>query len=578
MASDQFLNLRKRKFIQYSLFICILIIQVFIAAFIISEIKNRKDVSFVENQLKEVAYLDQFTKKSKSNFYDVQRNFQKYLASRNSDDLNAYYQSVGNLTKSFDTLSYFTNKNQNLKKANLSKEREFPKTEKLRTIIDSVTQNIAKPTAAAKVEKLPTVKKYDYEYKAPEINVETETYTDTIQKKKLFGRLKDAISGKENVRKDSTVVKMKEIVAENAERSHKILDSLMTAADQHYTKQIKNVQVTIQKNEFAKNTHNSDELQIFEKVINYSNDLMDFYDTNIHLAKSKLENELENQREKNDKRRLNFIIAALVFMFIVSVLMLYFTRLAFFYEEKLREADQLNKENLKFKNRILGMLSHELRSPLKIIGIFANRISKKTADEGIKENLKSISFTSNSLLMQANQILEYTKNQEVENKLVKENFNLKDEVSSILKSIEPYIETRNNQFSISETIDPSLVVNSDRTKLNQLFMNIIGNANKFTENGKISVISKVIPVDSKTISLETEVIDTGAGISETDLKNIFEPYYQGVLSKEVENLGAGLGLSLCKEIVALYDGNISANSQIGKGTTVKFTLLMDVKN
>lgn len=577
MASDQFLNLRKRKIIQYSLFVCILIIQVFIAAFIISEIKNRKDISFFESQLKDVDHLDQFTKQSKIKFYDVQHNFQKYLTTRAAEDKEAYYESVRNLTKSFDTLNYLSNNNKNLRNAISSKEREFPKSEKLRTIIDSVTQKIPNPTSS-KVEKVPSVTKYKYDYVAPEVNVETENYTDTIQKKKLFGRLKDAISGKENVRKDSTVVKMKEIVAESALKSQKIVDSLMSAAERHYTKQINNVQVVLNKNELAKSNHDVDELQVFERILNYNNDLMGFYDTNIKLAKSNLENELENQRAKNDKRRLNFIIAALVLMFIVSILIFYFTRVAFFYEEKLRAADQLNKENLKFKNRILGMLSHELRSPLKIIGIFANRIIKKTTDEGIKENLKSISFTSNSLLMQANQILEYTKNQEVENKLVKENFNLKDEVSSILNSIEPYIETRNNQFSISETIDPSLVVYTDRTKLNQLFMNIIGNANKFTENGKISVISKVIPLDSKSISLETEVVDTGAGISETDLKSIFEPYYQGVLSNDLENLGAGLGLSLCKEIVALYDGTISATSQIGKGTRVKFALQMDLKN
>ena len=93
------------------------------------------------------------------------------------------------------------------------------------------------------------------------------------------------------------------------------------------------------------------------------------------------------------------------------------------------------------------MLSHELRSPLKIIGIFINRIGKKTDDKNIKEYLKSISFTNNTLLMQANQILEYTKNQQVENKLIPVVFNLKNEIQSILNSIEPYIETRNNKFT-----------------------------------------------------------------------------------------------------------------------------------
>lgn len=531
----------------------------------------------METQLKELGQLDQFTKKSKVSLYDVQHRFQNYLATKDKNDLNSYYESVTKLTNSFDTLNYFTQKNKNLQTASLRSEKEFPNVRKLRTVIDSITRSFVVPNSV-QTERSPLIQKYTYEYKAPEINIETERYSDTLQKKKLFGRLKDAISGKENVRKDSTVVKMKEVVAENEARSHKIWDSLMNAAEKHYTKQIKNVQITYKNTEEAKINNNTAELEVFQKVLNYGNDLMNFYDTSIHQAKSNLESELANQRNQNDKRRFNFIIAALIFMFIMSILMFFFTRLAFFYEEKLRKADELNRANLKFKNRILGMLSHELRSPLKIISLFANRITKKTTDDGIKENLKSISFTSNSLLMQSNQILEYAKNQEVENYLIKEDFNLHQEISSILKSIRPYIETRNNEFFISESIDDQIVVHSDKTKLNQLFMNIIGNANKFTEDGKIVVQTKALKLDLNTILLETEVQDTGAGISETDLKNIFEPYYQGVLSNDVENLGAGLGLSLCQEIVALYDGSISANSQLGKGTNVKFTLRMELKS
>ena len=218
------------------------------------------------------------------------------------------------------------------------------------------------------------------------------------------------------------------------------------------------------------------------------------------------------------------------------------------------------------------MLSHELRSPLKIIGLFINRINKKTSDEDIKGYLKSISFTNNTLLMQANQILEYTKNQQVENKLIPVVFNLKSEIKSILTSIEPYIETRNNKFVIDDQIDPAIMVDSDDTKINQIFMNILGNANKFTENGQIKVFAATEIVDENTVTLVTKISDTGCGISQSDLEKIFEPYYQGVLSEEIENLGAGLGLSLCKEIIGLYSGNISVSSELNKGTTVSFLI------
>jgi signal transduction histidine kinase len=107
-------------------------------------------------------------------------------------------------------------------------------------------------------------------------------------------------------------------------------------------------------------------------------------------------------------------------------------------------------------------------------------------------------------------------------------------------------------------------------------MNILGNANKFTENGEIKVTVEVEPVNKNIISLTAKIKDSGSGISPSDIEKIFEPYYQGVLSEDVENLGAGLGLSLCKEIVELYDGNISVSSELGKGTTVVFTVNLNL--
>ena len=179
--------------------------------------------------------------------------------------------------------------------------------------------------------------------------------------------------------------------------------------------------------------------------------------------------------------------------------------------------------------------------------------------------------------MQANQILEYTRNQQVENKLIPVKFNLKQEITSILTAIQPYIETRNNRFIIRENIRPDIEVFSDNTKLNQIFMNILGNANKFTENGTISADISTHASDSGMIVMDTTITDTGAGISESDLENIFEPFYQGILSDEVENLGAGLGLSLCKEIVELYGGTISAESTLNKGTAVHFSVRLKLQ-
>ncbi len=266
----------------------------------------------------------------------------------------------------------------------------------------------------------------------------------------------------------------------------------------------------------------------------------------------------------------------MILMFFVLIVVVYYNRQSYLYENKLKLAYEEINKNLNFKNKILGMLSHEIRSPLKIINIFIDRISKKTSDENIEDYLKTIKFTNNSLLIQANQILEYTKNQEKKVELKPIAFNLRNEIESILRAFEPYIESKNNVFEVKNEIVAEAVVIADNIKIHQVFTNILGNANKFTENGTIQLTMLTRQVNDKTLKLNVSVSDTGSGISKSDIKNIFEPYFQGVVSNEIDNLGAGLGLNLCKEIIDLFRGTISAQSTLGQGTTVSFAINLDI--
>lgn len=572
MPFPKLLDFKSRKIIHYSLILCILLIQIAIAAFFYNEFNNRKNITFLENQLSEINALEDLTDHSRKELLNSQDYFQKYLISEDKQDLESFFQSVKNLTKNLDSIRNFKFKNAKLKNNFVLPISNSEDLNNFKILVDS-TYEISKSDVKAPT-KVPSIKKYNVDFNFDKYEIEKQTYKDTIQKKGLFGRLKDAISGKESIRKDSTVITVNKN-SPDATKMKSELDSLINAIDKYYAKEIHKTQINITKTINNKDNKKFD--KIFNKLLIYSNDLMNIYEFTIKSAKSDIEKEYKKQNSANNKKRMYLALGSMFLMFIVSILIMYFTRMAFIYEQKLNAANKQIKENLNFKNRILGMLSHELRSPLKIIGIFINRINKKTNDDSIKDYLKSISFTNNTLLMQANQILEYTKNQHVENRLIPVDFNLKAEITSILNSIEPYIETRNNQFIIRENINPNIMVHSDNTKINQIFMNILGNANKFTENGKISVDTTTENIDDKTISLITKISDTGAGISKSDLEKIFEPYYQGVLSEDVENLGAGLGLSLCKEIVELYSGNISVTSEDNQGTTVTFRINLNLK-
>lgn len=565
--SKKSLSFKLRKIVLFSLITCILLIQITIAGFFYNEFINRKNLTFIENQLKEVHLLENLTDDSRKELINAQDNFQKYVMSQDEEYLKSYFNSVNKLTKNLDSINQYKYQNPRLKSIFASHKKEAGETKNLKLLVDSTYQFSTNSNFIAR-EELPKAVKYNLKYDFDKFEVQTKTFSDTIKKKGLFGRLGDAISGKENVRKDSVVVTVKGGKPLDVPTIKGEVDSIVNSINNHYSKEIQKIQLSV-----TKNKDNSGKFYTtFSNLLIYSNQLMSIYEFAVKDSKADLEKEYAEQNSESNKIRRYLVLGLMSLMFIVSVLIMYFTRIAFIYERKLNAANQQISENLNFKNRILGMLSHELRSPLKIIGIFINRINKKTSDESIKEYLKSISFTNNTLLMQANQILEYTKNQHVENKLIPVVFNLKNEIDSILTSIEPYIETRNNKFVIQENIDPNIVVFSDNTKINQVFMNILGNANKFTENGQITVDTSAERKDENTVTLITRISDTGAGISKSDLEKIFEPYYQGVLSNEVENLGAGLGLSLCKEIVELYGGTISVDSEKNEGTTVSFVI------
>lgn len=563
-------SFRIRKFIHYSLLLCILLIQLLIAGFFYNEFVSRKNSKFIHQQLEQIDALEKITDNSRTQLLQSQDFFQKYLITNDKKFLESYFESVNRLTKNFDSINRF--RNPNLSKILLRRNGDITEFKKLKILADS-TYEFSNRSNFKMREDFPRLKKPDFYYNFDKFDIQTQTFSDTIKKKGLFGRLGDAIAGKENVRKESTIITMKNGGPKNdISKLKKDMDSIMQSVNNHYTKEVQKMQLTITKNRDVSGKF----YKIFNNLLMYSNDLMSVYEHAVKEAKVQLQKELDQQNSEASAIRQNLILGAMVLMFIVSILIMYLTRIAFVYEKKLSAANLQIRENLNFKNRILGMLSHELRSPLKIIGIFINRINKKTQDETIKSYLKSISFTNDSLLIQANQILEFTKNQNKENKIVPTEFNLRNEILSILTSVKPFIETRNNEFSTQVDINPNLQIFSDRTKIHQLFMNILGNANKFTEHGEISVITKSEVLDQQTVVLHTAIQDTGAGISSSDLENIFEPYYQGVLSEDVDNLGAGLGLSLCKEIVALFGGTISAESEPGKGTTVKFAIQLSI--
>lgn len=554
-----------RQLIHYSLIVCTLCIQIIICIFIYNEYFNGKKLAVIENQIQETHVLKNLMENSRKDLLSAQDHLQKYVFDDDKKHLEAYFKSLRNLNKNLDSISAYKNINPSLKSFINSRKSELSKLPNLEKSINSVYREFRKP----KPEKVPfKIKDYQVKSIPKSYDTKVEYRLDSVEKKSLLNRLKAAVKNDVDVQRELTIISTKYGDSVNTDQIKTDIDSIINSVNSHYGNEIKKYESGMA----ASQTKNNNLYQIYDQLIVYSNNWMGIYNIAVNDFSKNLEKDLYEQNSINNKIRRYSVLGLMILMFFVMIVIVYYNRQSYLYEKKLKLAYEEINKNLNFKNKILGMLSHEIRSPLKIINLLIDRISRKTNDLNIAGYLKSIKFTNNSLLIQANQILEYTKNQEKKIELRAIQFDLQNEVESILIAFQPFIESRNNEFIVNNAIEPSTVVFADNSKIYQIFTNVLGNANKFTENGQITVNAETVVLDSEMVSLNVIISDTGRGISKSDIKNIFKPYFQGVTSSEIENLGAGLGLNLCKEIIDVFNGKIEAQSTLGQGTTVSFTI------
>lgn len=332
--------------------------------------------------------------------------------------------------------------------------------------------------------------------------------------------------------------------------------------------------IALQLDSFTLRSKDQEIVKLNNKLLKSATKTLIPYNVTLNNLQLDTKNKTRDGYKSSIKIRNYTVVMMILLIFIITMVISNFTQMAFDYEKKIAKAKERIRQSLNFKNKIMGMISHEIRSPLNIISIYSKKISYSMKDPELKETFKSIYFTTNSLVLLANQILEYSKGESYQPTLKCKKFNLKNEIHQIISSMSPLLEIKKNKIELNSNIDSDCEVYSDVTKIHQLFYNLIGNANKFTEKGIISITINLEDISDYERNLSVEIHDNGIGIDDNDLKKIFESYYQGTSSRKLKDLGAGLGLNLCKEIVELYDGDINVFSVEGSGTIVLFNLIL----
>jgi len=245
---------------------------------------------------------------------------------------------------------------------------------------------------------------------------------------------------------------------------------------------------------------------------------------------------------------------------------------------ELQTARDAAVQAMEAKTNFLSTVSHELRTPLYAVTGLAHLLLEENPTENQKEHLKSLKFSGDYLLNFINDILQINKIDADKLEPLKMEFNLKKVLAEVISSLQQ--SAKENKTKITLVYDEEIPKNlmSDPLKLSQIFMNLVGNSLKFTKNGEVNVIAKLLKKEKEEVTIYFEVKDNGIGISTEQQQNIFDSFEQGSIQINREYGGTGLGLTIVKSLLGLFNSKIQLKSTLGQGSSFFFELDLKSKD
>jgi signal transduction histidine kinase/ActR/RegA family two-component response regulator len=245
-------------------------------------------------------------------------------------------------------------------------------------------------------------------------------------------------------------------------------------------------------------------------------------------------------------------------------------------EFELIKAKEKAESAAKMKTRFLSNMSHELRTPLNGIIGSSNLLLQEEYLPGQKLQLDILKYSSEHMLTLVNDILDHTKMEVGKMELAKTPLNMQLFATRVIKQFSQQAEVKGLEFKTQ--IDPELNIEllTDETRLHQVLSNLLSNAIKFTHQGSITFIAQKVMASSTTMSVQFVVEDTGIGIPENKRNEIFESFTQADLETTRKYGGTGLGLTIAKELLEVFNSELILKSHEGKGSRFDFTLELPI--
>jgi PAS domain S-box-containing protein len=246
-------------------------------------------------------------------------------------------------------------------------------------------------------------------------------------------------------------------------------------------------------------------------------------------------------------------------------------------EDKLIKAAAKLQQTTQYKSEFLANMSHEIRTPMNAIIGMVRLAFKHEIPDKVREYLKIMETSGQILLGVINDILDFSKIESGKLNLETIEFNLHDMLKSLETMFTKKAQEKRNIFTIicHENIPDTLF--GDPLRINQILINLVSNAMKFTVNGHIKIEIICNNIRNQKAEINFSINDSGIGIPSDKFKKILSPFEQVDQSVSRKSGGSGLGLAICTKLLTLYDSKLIIKSKPGKGSTFSFNLLLDFK-
>ena len=240
--------------------------------------------------------------------------------------------------------------------------------------------------------------------------------------------------------------------------------------------------------------------------------------------------------------------------------------------ELAEEKDLESQKTIASKQQFLSNMSHEIRTPMTAIIGFSKVVLKTELTTKQREYIEAIKTSSDALLVLINDILDLAKVDAGKMTFEQNAFDMESDISAMLHLFDLKIQEKN--LELIKNYDKSIpkILLGDSVRLNQIILNLISNAVKFTSKGSITLSVKLVETTEETVIIKFEVADTGIGVAENMLPTIFESFQQATSSTTRQYGGTGLGLAIVKQLVEWQGGTINVKSKINEGSTFNFVL------